>query len=147
MKIFVDTNVFIDFIGNRAEFIEDAKKLCAAAFFGDVKLWVSTQTITDADYIFRKASVREQARQKMAASLKVFHVCGTHALDVEQALTSGWPDVEDYVIAQSALRVGADALATRDMAGFKNCSVAVYSPKEILDELRARDFEYDEVIL
>lgn len=147
MKVFVDTNVFIDFIGNRAEFAQDAKWLCIAAFYGDIELWISTQTITDADYIFRKSAIREAARKKMASSLKIFHVCGTHALDAQQALTSGWPDVEDYLIAQSASRIGAQALVTRDALGFKDCAVKVYSPAELLDKLRKRGLEYEEITL
>ncbi len=145
MKVFVDTNVFIDFIGNRAAFVHDAKRLCIAAFYGDVELWISTQTITDADYIFRKADIRKTARKKMASALKLFHVCGTHALDVENALMSDWPDIEDYVIAHSAARLGAEALVTRDVLGFKASPVKVYSPSELLNELYKRGFEYEEI--
>ena len=146
MKAFVDTNVYIDFIGNRAAFAEDAKKLCVAAYFGDLELWISTQTIADADYICRKPGDRELLRSKMAASLEIFHVCGTHAFDCEQALTNGWPDIEDYLIAASAKRIKADAIITRDSRGFTKARVPVYSPTELLDHLQTDlGLEYGEI--
>ncbi len=47
---------------------------------------------------------------------------------------------------KNASRIGAQALVTRDVLGPKDSAVKVYSPVELLDELRKYGFEYEEVI-
>ncbi|MDO4503038.1 MAG: PIN domain-containing protein [Coriobacteriia bacterium] len=146
MKIFVDTNVYLDLIANRPEFVEGARLLCMAASFDDLELWISTQSVTDADYILRGPGVRDQARRAMASSLRLFRLCGTHALDCEKALTDGWPDVEDCLIAHSAKRIGADAIVTRDIKGFERSSIPAYSPTQLMELLRTEHgLEYESI--
>ena len=47
---------------------------------------------------------------------------------------------------KNASRIGAQALVTRDVLGFKDSAVKVYSPAELIDELCKRGLEYEEVI-
>ena len=41
MRVFIDTNILIDFVVNREGFSEDADKLFALGITGDIKLMTS----------------------------------------------------------------------------------------------------------
>ena len=44
MKILLDTNALIDLVAVRRPYVNDIKKLCIAAVFGDLQIWASTQS-------------------------------------------------------------------------------------------------------
>lgn len=123
--------MLIDFVAGRSPYNVDVQKLCTAAVFGDVQLWVSTQSYTDAYYILSRTSPEPAVRKALRSTLNRFMICGVYAEDLKPALESDWQDVEDYLIFAAAKHIAADFFITRD--------------KEILNRLpdkakTARDF-------
>lgn len=67
---------------------------------------------------------------------------------LKPALTSDWHDIEDYFIAHSASRVGADYLVTRDNELAAKSPVKAMTASEVLSYLeKERGLVYDEVTL
>lgn len=132
MKLFLDTNILIDKLSMRAPFADDVRQLCIAKLFGDVQLFVSTQSYLDAIYILRKHATRSELRQRCLRSLQFFETCDVEKAHLPSALKSDWPDVEDYIIAETAVEIGADYLITRDISGFKNSKVKALTPKSFI---------------
>ena len=54
MRVFIDTNILIDFVVNREGFSEDADKLFALGITGDIKLMTSALSYVTAMYIAHK---------------------------------------------------------------------------------------------
>ena len=54
MKVFVDTNILVDFVCNRQSFAEDAERLFAHACVGDFEIQVSALSYINAVYIAHK---------------------------------------------------------------------------------------------
>lgn len=132
MKLLLDTNVLIDYYARRQPFFEDAMKLRVAALFGDVELWAAAQSFPDVEYILRGAIPLDVLRSMMAESLSFLKVAVPSADDMAQAMRSGWPDMEDYLVARCAERVRADYLITRDADGFAEAGLPVLSPAGFL---------------
>lgn len=147
MRLFLDTNVLIDYYARREPFYDDALKLRIAAFFGDVDLWVCTQSFVDAEYILRKAVPITELRSMMAASLEFLNVTAPLADQLPDALASNWPDLEDCLIAHCARNARADFLVTRDALGFANAPVPVLTPRGVIERLEGEGISYDEVAL
>lgn len=147
MRLFLDTNVLIDYYARREPFYDDALKLRIAAFFGDVDLWVCTQSFVDAEYILRKAVPITELRSMMAASLEFLNVAAPLADQLPDALASNWPDLEDCLIAHCARNARADFLVTRDTLGFANAPVPVLTPHGVVERLEGEGISYDEVAL
>lgn len=144
MHLLLDTNILIDHLARRRPFCDDVRKLCIAQAFGDVKLWVNVQSYVDACYILRKQASQRELRDLMIESLKLFSPCGTHASDLQPALESNWPDVEDFLLAYSGVHVDVDYILTRDPAGFTQAPVPALSPSEFLAFLKEeKGWEYD----
>ena len=148
MKLFLDTNALIDLVAQREPYASDVRKLCVAAFFGDVQLWVSTQSYADAYYVLSRSASQSEVKKALAATLEFFLAVGTSAADLKPALESDWDDVEDYLIAHSANRTGADFFVTRDRRLSKKCPVKALTAAEVLRYLEAeKGLAYDEVCL
>lgn len=114
MKLLLDTNALIDFLACRKPYVDAIRKLCIGSVFGDLQLWVSTQSFADAFYVLRKSKDEAAVKQAMLASLEFFLPCGTYAADLKPALESDWPDLEDYLVAHSTKHIQAEYLITRD---------------------------------
>lgn len=145
MKLFLDTNVLVDYYARREPFFPHAKMLWIASFFDDVELLACTQSFADVEYILRRAVPVETLRGMMSASLDHLRVVSPTSEDLAQGLSSGWPDLEDFLIARCALNEDADYLITRDTKGFETAEVPVLSPKEFFSFLaKEHGVFYDE---
>ena len=147
MKLLVDTNVYVDYLARRSPYDEDIRTLCIASHFNDVELWVNLQSIADAEYILRKAADVRTLRTAMRNSLALFHPCAFHASDIEAALASDWPELEDYLIVASAEHIGAEAFITRDVFVKEHCPIPAYTPAEYVQVLRDRGLHYETIQL
>lgn len=145
MKLFLDTNVLIDYYAKREPFFEPMKKLRIAQVFGDVELWASIQSFSDIEYILRRAIPIEQLRKMIAESLSFINIAASTASDLAEGVASSWPDLEDFLIATNAKHIKADYLITRDKKGFSNSQVQVMSPTEWLALMESKGIIYSEV--
>ena len=54
MKVFIDTNIMIDFLENRQPFASDAIRIFELSALGQIELFVSDLTIANVRYITQK---------------------------------------------------------------------------------------------
>ena len=65
MKVFLDTNIVIDFYDQRGEFYYPAAVIFDLAHKGKIQLYVSAITFVNAFFILRKSYSREELYQSM----------------------------------------------------------------------------------
>lgn len=146
MKILLDTNALIDLVAPRAPYYKDIQKLCIAAVFGDLQIWVSTQSYADAFYVLQKEADTNAVKKALLATLDVFLICGTYANDLRAALESDWEDIEDYLIAYSTKHIPADHLITRDAELLECSPIPAMSARDFLALLeKEHGLVYDEI--
>ena len=136
MRLFLDTNILIDKVARRMPHMEDVKILCAAKYCGDVELYISVQSYLDAIYILRNEMPAKELKMRCIDSLNLFEVVDTEKTSLLPALMCDWPDVEDFVIAQTAISVHAYFIITRDVKGFIDSSIKSLTPKEFINLLK-----------
>ena len=148
MKLFLDTNILIDYLSRRKPFFKEAVQLRVASLIGDIELWCSIQSFIDAEYILRDALPIDVLRSMMEKSLRFINVASSPSDELLPGFESGWPDLEDYLIATCASRVRADYLITRDSEGFKSSRIPAISPKEFFAVMEAKfGITYEEIDL
>lgn len=146
MKLFLDTNILIDYYGRRQPFFSDASKLFVAQAFGDVELWASAKSFTDVFYVIGRQVGESRLQSMFASSFKYLRVCGVDGADLSDAATRSWSDFEDCLVSIAAEKTKADYLVTRDVAGFSHSSVPAISPQDFLLVMRDRyHAEYDDL--
>lgn len=65
MRVFIDTNILIDFVVNREGFSEDADKLFALGITGDIKLMTSALSYVTTMYIAHKYEYLEGTKRSV----------------------------------------------------------------------------------
>ena len=121
LKLFLDTNVFIDAIAGREPFQRNAKLILALGSLGEFELWISASQATDIFYILSdggKRSQAERATEQLQRLRKFVRVCSFTEDDIDAALASTWGDFEDSCINQIAHKVKPDAVVTGNLKDF-----------------------------
>ena len=136
MKLLLDTNVLIDYLGRRAPFFRDAERIMAAGYFGDAQLWASVQSFKDAHYVLSHYSDSAQVQDALARVTDLIHPVDMNGSDLTSGLRLGWGDLEDCLIALCAQKVGADYLVTRGGRGFDRSMVPSITPATWLEQMR-----------
>lgn len=132
-KVFLDTNVIIDFYARREEFFKPAAVIIDLAVKGYVDIYVSSLTFVNAFYVLRKTYNVDNLYQKLKS---LSELCRITALDedgIKYGLDNRGLDFEDTVQYISAMSIKPDVIVTRNIKHFKNIDVAVNSPTDFLD--------------
>ena len=67
----------------------------------------------------------------------------TFSTDCQLALGSPIKDYEDAIMVQTAIRIGADCIVTRNLKDYRLASLPIFSPEEFLKNIDA-DFQIGE---
>lgn len=138
MKVYVDTNVLIDFVCRRSPFAEDAKRLFALGYIGEHELMASALSFVNAMYVAHKYGhdeVKSYLKQ-VASFIDVMDLQGQVVVDM---LSTDWADYEDATQHATALKADADCIVTRNKKDFTKSPLPTYTPTELLELLNNRD--------
>jgi len=130
-NIFLDTNVIIDFLGDRKPFSKFALRIFERGYNQEIELWTSSNSITTAYYILDKLTNRENAFNLIAVLLtqiKVQAVTHEHLVLASQGRLIDFEDGVQHYCALSIKQL--ETLVTRNKKDFKNSSLNVIAPDE-----------------
>ena len=134
MKVLLDTNVVLDYLGANSGFTDDAEKVFdLAARRNDIKL-VSSLAITDIVYVLKRA-VKDPTlvRRKYESLRKRIHILSVTEYDIDSAFSRNWKDFEDAVQYTVAESNAVDCIVTRNKNDFEEKVIPCYCPSEFLD--------------
>lgn len=134
MKVFLDTNVIIDFFDSRREFHMPAAIVFDLAVKGKLDISVCAQSFVNAFYVLRKTYDKVELYDKMRQLFKLCHVSAVDALVIERALRREGRDFEDTVQYFSYRTIDASIILTRDKKGFEEYEVDTMTPSDFLDK-------------
>lgn len=146
MRCLVDTNILMDVYLDRTPFSEPAELMLALGLVGELELWSSSSQITDAFYLLSeggKRSLADRTRSIIKKTRKGVRVCSVGEQEIDAALDSPWEDFEDACLYQCALKVGADAIITRNKSDYLRSSIKVFDCDELFAYLKLeRNIDY-----
>lgn len=137
MRLLLDTNVLLDIVLDRKPFANAARRVMIAGFYRDVELWAAAKSFTDVFYVARKAKGHEAAYRTVKSVVDEVSLCSTDGTDIQNALEARWPDFEDCVIYQAALKIKSDYIITRNAEDFSRSSIPTMSPTEFIDFMKS----------
>lgn len=147
MKLFLDTNLLIDYYAAREPYRELFVKLQAMQLFGDAELWASAKSFTDVFFVCKKHIPAEFLQDAFMSSQEFLNVCSINQADILEAARRKWPDFEDCLVALAAEKVQADYLITRDENGFSQSKVKAIHPRELFETLSEQGLYYEDIPL
>ena len=139
MKLFLDTNVLIDFILERPKFYPPAAMIISYAEEEKVEICVSSMSIVTTNFICveRCNMPLDDFRKKMDFLRDFLEICSVDESDVYQSYDKEWKDFEDGVQYFSAKRNGADYLVTRNTKDFEENDLKVIDVEKACELLKA----------
>ena len=136
MTAVIDTCVIIDALQSREPFLADAQKLFLAVSNRQFDGILTAKSITDIFYILRRSLHNDALTKECIHKLFVlFDIADTFAVDCQIALGAQTKDYEDAVMIETAKRIGADCIITRNLKDYTAVGIPVYSPADFLSRL------------
>ena len=135
-KIFLDTNIILDFLGEREGFYEASAKIMTLADKNKIQVYTSPSSISNVFYVLAKYENSKIALEKIR---KFKLLCSMSVMDdevVEKAIHSNFKDFEDAMQYFSALASNCNIIITRNEKDFKNAMIPVMNAESYLLSLR-----------
>jgi predicted nucleic acid-binding protein len=132
-KLFMDSDVVIDFLTDREPHANSASELFELNEQGRIKLYLSALSINNIYYIVRKFLGHKKTLEVIETLMEMTEIIGTSKVEILFALSSNFSDFEDSVQHASAIKIkGMDAIITRNTKDYRNASIAVMTPLNFL---------------
>ena len=132
-KLFVDSDVVIDFFTDREPHANPASELFELNEQGNVKLYLSAVSINNIYYIVRRFLGHKRTLEVIETLTEMTEIVGTTKKEIIQALKNNFTDYEDSIQYSSALTIkGLDLIITRNIKDYRNSSIAVMTPLNFL---------------
>ena len=132
MRLFIDTNVVVDFLGKRKPFFNDAAILFEMGKLGKIDIVVSSLTIVNCAYILKKQFSNEIMLPKIDDLCKMLLISSIDRNVILNAISLRPIDFEDAVQYVSATSFNPDVIITRDKKGYSAIGIPVMTPAEFV---------------
>jgi predicted nucleic acid-binding protein len=132
-KVFLDTNIIIDFIADREPFSSDAANIFQLAIDNKIQLYATDLSFVNVVYILRKKIGMEKAYQFLILLRSIVNITSIGEKAIDAAIKLHAKDFEDAVQYMAAKKMTADILLTRNKKDFPYNDVPVMLPIEFLD--------------
>jgi len=136
MRLFLDTNVMLDFLGERDPFYVSAAKIATLADKRSLQIIVSALSYATISYFLTKYDGLEKTKDKLRKFKVISEICELDEVIIEKGLNSEFSDFEDSLEYFSALRAECDIIITRNGKDFKKSEIPVMSPDEFLNSIK-----------
>lgn len=132
MKVFLDTNVVIDFLAHRDPFYSQAAQIMDLAVREEITIVVSSLTFVNAAYILRKIFDKDNLYRKLVQFAQLCEISIVDGDIVRTAIIKQSHDFEDCVQCFSAMATDVDLIVTRDKMGFCEMPMLSMTPNDFL---------------
>ena len=133
MRILIDTNVILDVLFDRAQFVGDSVAVLHMCEEGFAEGLVTSKAITDIYCFLRKQLHSEnRARSVLRRLLTLVTVCDVTAENIMEALEEENSNFEDAVMAACAKAEGCSLIITRNKKHFAGTGVKCLTPEEFV---------------
>lgn len=134
MKVFIDTNVIIDFYAQRENFFRPAAIIVDLAMHKNIELCASSLSFVNAFYVLHKTYKVEELYEKLSEFSDLCTITSVGDFDIRYSLKNRSLDFEDTVQYISAKSILPDVIVTRNIRHFKGLDILTKSPAEFLDD-------------
>lgn len=131
-KVFLDTNVVLDFILNREDFAEEAAIIFDLGERKKLSLALSSLSVNNIDYVISKIESKEKARIIIIKLLSLIETLSVDKTTIQKAAMSDFKDFEDAIQNYCAEENGFKSIVTRNLKDYKNSNLSILTPKEFL---------------
>ena len=140
MRAVIDTCVILDYLQNREPYFNDALNIAIGRAKREYEAYITASSVTDLYYIiYRHTRDAGKTRETINSLIMLFGLADTYAEDCINALHNGMTDYEDAVMSETAYRIKADYIITRNEKDYSKSKVPAIDPAGFLMMINADD--------
>jgi predicted nucleic acid-binding protein len=131
-KVFIDTDVILDFMIAREPFAMDAARIFSLSEKKQITICTTGLVFSNAYYILRKLGSHQKVMEKLSQLAKLIDIIALSKVAVLQALDSKFGDFEDALQHFAAISENVKTIVTRNVKDYKHSELAVLTPDQFL---------------
>jgi predicted nucleic acid-binding protein len=131
-KVFVDTDVCIDLLSGRKPFNKTAEILFSLADNKKIKIYVSSLSFSNIDYVLRSQYTSTHSRQLIGTFKTLVNVLPVDSKTIDLAIASDFNDFEDAIQHSCAIENNLTTIITRNLKDYKKASIAVLTAETFI---------------
>lgn len=132
-KVFIDTDVILDFLFDRQPFSEDAAHILNLCESGRIEGFVTSVMLSNIYFILRKTAKHAKVIKSLKKLITIVNVAITSKETVMTALNSEFRDFEDALQNYSAQNEkNIKILITRNVKDYKTSELSIMTPETFL---------------
>ena len=135
MKVLIDTNIILDVLCNRAEFVEASQKIFKLCEVKKINGYISALSIPNIVYIMRKELDGEKVKEILETLSLIFEIVDLKADDLKRATSLNFKDYEDAIQSAQASRIKANYIITRNVKDYNTSKVTAIKPSELIERI------------
>ena len=134
IKVFLDTNILIDYLSHREPFFEPAALLLQLGQRKKCQLSVASMSFATASFILQAhyKMTPQAVRELFSTIIRICNITTIDTRTVSEAIASDLEDFEDAMQYSSARYASSDIIITRNTKDFLHSSIPVFTPTEFL---------------
>lgn len=135
MKVLIDTNIILDVLCNRKDFVEESSKVFKLCEVKKIMGYISALSIANIVYIMRKELDTEKVKEILEKLSLIFEVVDLKADDLKRASSLDFKDYEAAIQSAQANRIKANYIITRNIKDYNKSKVTAIKPSELIERI------------
>ena len=131
MKVFIDTNIVLDLLLQRRNFLINAEKIFSLAYKGKIVLYFSAVSFVSVTYYLGKHTNKD-IKAVLEDLCKIVKIQPFNQRIIENTLHSNFKDIEDGYQYFTAKENNIRIMITRNVKDFLVDDISVVTPEEFL---------------
>lgn len=134
MVILIDTNIILDVLEERENFVEQSSKVLELCAKKVIKGYIAFHSVSNIFFILRKKYSKSDRRELLSIILDILEVTGASHEQVKQAIAKEYfDDFEDCLQDECAKAVKAEYIITRNKSDFSKADTKAITPEEFIN--------------
>jgi predicted nucleic acid-binding protein len=135
-KIFIDSDIILDVLAKRDEFVDSAAELFELSHLRKIELFTTAVVLANVFYMLRKTSGIEKAKKNLQKLRLIIRVLSINEKIVDLSLNSNFTDFEDGLQYFTAKENKISTLITRNIKHYKADDMIVETADEYIKSKR-----------
>ena len=131
-KVFIDTDIALDLLSERAPHYTAAAKLFTLADKARVAIYISSLSFSNLNYLLTRQYNATESRRILNSFKVLIKVVAIDDKIIDLALSSKFSDFEDAIQYFAAIENGINILLTRDTKDYKLAKIAILTAEAYL---------------
>lgn len=135
MRVLIDTNIILDVLCGRKEFLKASATVFKLCEIKKVEGYISALSVPNIIYIMRKELDEKKVRDILRKLTLIFKVVDLKSKDLLDAAYMDFKDYEDALQSCCAARIKAEYIIMRNTGDFATSKIPAIPPEELLHKL------------